>query len=79
MYDFFPFKTVDRQLKLAKNLQSSRSPVFLPGESQGWSRTELDMTEVTSAAAADFQKYMYMHASMLISFDTSNIESLRRL
>ena len=23
------------------------TPVFLPGESQGWGRTELDTTEVT--------------------------------
>ena len=23
------------------------TPVFLPGESQGWGRTELDMTEAT--------------------------------
>ena len=42
------------------------TPVFLPGESQGWGslvgchlwgRTESDMTEVTAAAAAAREKY----------------------
>ena len=44
------------------------TPVFLPGEAQGWrslvgcrlwSRTELDMTEATAAAAAT--AYVYAH------------------
>ena len=30
------------------------TPVFLPGESQGWGRTESDTTEVTLAAAAAY-------------------------
>ena len=42
------------------------TPVFLPGESQArwslvdcflWGRTESDTTEVTAAAAAEFQQY----------------------
>ena len=70
------------------------TPVFLPGESQGWGslvgcrlwgRTELDMTEVTAAAAAaaatataDQKRFVAMGLFLAVSLKSYGNYTLER-